>query len=51
MREQEWKTAREDSAGDRAKYLVSLSALPGIVDQENWIPLEIQGLSYKLTRP
>lgn len=51
VREQEWKTAREVLPATGAKYLVS-SALPGIVDQENWIPLGETGVfAYKLSRP
>jgi hypothetical protein len=51
VREQEWQTAREILPQTGAKYLVS-SALPGIVDQENWVPLGDTGVfAYKLSRP
>jgi hypothetical protein len=51
LREQEWNKAREILPGTGAKFLVS-SALPGIVDQENWVPLANTGFfAYKLSRP
>jgi len=50
LREREWKTAREILPATGAKFLVS-SALPGVVDQDGWIPLGDTGVfAYKIAR-